>query len=75
MKLQNFQLNFYICVSILKIKYNICGIKYNIKNNVTILVLEFQILFSKENEMSESPRMREFRKKLRERTPIGIYLS
>lgn len=40
-----------------------------------ILLLEFQILFSKENEMSESPRMREFRKKLRERTPIGIYLS
>lgn len=75
MKLQNLQLNFYIYVSILKITYNICNIKYNIKNNVTILLLEFQILFSKENEMSESPRMREFRKKLRERTPIGIYLS
>lgn len=75
MKLQNLQLNFYIYVSILKITYNICNIKYNIKNNVTILLLEFQILFSKENEMFESPRMREFRKKLRERTPIGIYLS
>ncbi|XP_017797433.1 PREDICTED: LOW QUALITY PROTEIN: succinate dehydrogenase assembly factor 4, mitochondrial-like [Habropoda laboriosa] len=31
--------------------------------------LDFQILYSKENK-TESPRMREFRKKLRERTPI-----
>ncbi|XP_068988155.1 uncharacterized protein [Bombus flavifrons] len=35
------------------------------------LHIQFQILFSKKNEMSESPRMREFRKKLRERTPIA----
>ncbi|XP_043583396.1 succinate dehydrogenase assembly factor 4, mitochondrial-like [Bombus pyrosoma] len=34
------------------------------------LHIRYQILFSKDNEMSESPRMREFRKKLRERTPI-----
>lgn len=67
MKIQKFQLNSYIHVSTFKIKYNI---EFN--TNLTNWFLEFQIFFSKKNETNESPRMREFRKKLRERTPIGI---
>lgn len=46
-----------------------------VNNNITksannLLCTKFQVLFAKENETTESPRMREFRKKLRERTPI-----
>lgn len=41
-----------------------------IKFSNKFLHIRFQFLFSKKNETIESPRMREFRKKLRERTPI-----
>ncbi|CAK9825390.1 Succinate dehydrogenase assembly factor 4, mitochondrial [Anthophora retusa] len=40
-----------------------------IKISTNSLHAHFQVLFSKEDK-TESPRMREFRKKLRERTPI-----
>ncbi|XP_017763720.1 PREDICTED: succinate dehydrogenase assembly factor 4, mitochondrial-like [Eufriesea mexicana] len=40
------------------------------KFSTKFLHTQFRILFSKENDTTESPRMREFRKKLRERTPI-----
>lgn len=41
-----------------------------LKRNIFIFS-GFQILYSKKDEANESPRMREFKKKLRERTPIG----
>ncbi|XP_029048464.2 succinate dehydrogenase assembly factor 4, mitochondrial-like [Osmia bicornis bicornis] len=49
---------------LLKVNYEIR------KSSIKLFHTQFQILFSKENETTESPRMREFRKKLRERTPI-----
>lgn len=67
MKLGNPQSNFSTPVSTLHCEYN-----SNLMNRMIIAFSEFQILFSKENETTESPRIREFRKKLRERTPIGI---
>ncbi|XP_043521882.1 succinate dehydrogenase assembly factor 4, mitochondrial-like [Frieseomelitta varia] len=42
----------------------------NTKISIKFLHTQFQVLFSKKNDTNESPRMREFRKKLRERTPI-----
>lgn len=69
MKLQNAQLTSSINVSVSEI---VCSI--NLVNNELILVTECQILSAKGNDATESPRMREFKKKLKERTPIGILL-
>ena len=56
---------------------NVIGLRESLKakNAITKIATnsfhtQLQILFSKENKTTESERMKEFKKKLRERTPI-----
>ena len=56
---------------------NVIGLRESLKarNEITKISTnsfhtQFQILFSKESKTAESERMKEFKKKLRERTPI-----